>query len=336
MKAAAASGEIDVARRSRRKKPSLLQLLAAVFLAVTTLIAVALRFGLGEGLEDSIRLAAVISAVLVSVSVLSLAITLARARVADALTSIRGPKRSSSRRTSSRREAKAHLPRGLVRRVDRRAGKRIRSNGAALARKRHNAALPGEFGVVDPVKWKQEQDAFIDAVILADVEDAYAKLIKRRAGLVNAWRRRMDAAADDADRNRASAGAGLDFRPGMGGFEYEAYCARVLSRAGWKVFNKGDSGDQGVDLIAKRGDTTVAIQCKRYRGSVGNKAVQEIFAGKTTVDPGAYAAVVSNAEYTRSAKELAAATHVYLLHHDDLPNLADIVAGRASALAAAA
>jgi restriction system protein len=143
--------------------------------------------------------------------------------------------------------------------------------------------------------------------------------------LIAAWRRRIDAAANEADRSRANIGKGLHFQPGMEGFEYEAFVSRILTDAGWKVWNKGDSGDQGVDVVAEGFGVIVAIQCKRYQGSVGNSAVQEIYAGRLIIDPRARAAVCSNAEYTRSAKQLAAATGVLLMHHDDLPNLKQLV-----------
>jgi HJR/Mrr/RecB family endonuclease len=35
------------------------------------------------------------------------------------------------------------------------------------------------------------------------------------------------------------------------------------------------TADQGADLIATKANRTIVIQAKRYRGAVGNKAVQE-------------------------------------------------------------
>jgi restriction system protein len=36
------------------------------------------------------------------------------------------------------------------------------------------------------------------------------------------------------------------------------------------------TGDQGADLLVKKDGRKIAIQAKRYTGSVGNEAVQEI------------------------------------------------------------
>jgi len=338
---AAAEGEQPVARRSRRK-PSFIESLSAVFLAGVTLLALVLTLGLGVEPTDAVRLAVVGAAAMLSVSVLSMAATMAgdmmfggaRSRARSRTQS--GRSRSSSRSKSQRKRTQTRVPRGLVRRIDRRAGKLIRKHRDVLARKRQQACHHHEYGCIDHAKWKREQDTFIDTVILEGVSDGNRTALKRRARLINAWRRRIDAAASEAERSRADAGVGMDFRPGMDGSEYEAYCARILVEAGWKVWNKGDSGDQGVDLVAERDGVTVAIQCKRYRSSVGNSAVQEIYAGKATVSASAMAAVVTNAPYTRSAKELAGVTGVFLLHHDELPQLVDIVSGSGPVLAAAA
>jgi hypothetical protein len=54
-----------------------------------------------------------------------------------------------------------------------------------------------------------------------------------------------------------------------------------------------------------------------YSNTVGNKAVQEVFAAKTHLSAN-FAAVVSNRSYTRSAKELAVTTGVLLLDYSQL------------------
>jgi restriction system protein len=301
-------------------------MLLATFIAGVTLLSLALTASLQVDYEDAVRLSAVGMALLLSGYVLATAIDLAHKRF---------PARVR-RKTGRAGAAKPPLPQGLVRRIDRRAGQRIRAHAAELSRERSQCWDPTARGRVDQEKWTRAQDAFIDKVLLEGVAESHRKALKRRGGLIAAWRRRIEAAANEHDRARASAGRGVDFRPGMEGFEYEAYCARVLTEAGWKVWNKGDTGDQGVDLIAEGKGVIVAIQCKRYRGTVGNEAVQQIFAGRLTVSPKARAAVVTNADYTRSAKELAEAAGVLLLHHDDLPQLAELLEKGAPALKKAA
>jgi hypothetical protein len=106
----------------------------------------------------------------------------------------------------------------------------------------------------------------------------------------------------------------------LDGGSYELHCAHVLRGCGWKAELMGGSGDQGADVIAERGRTRVVIQCKKYSRTVGNKAVQEVIAGKMMYRAHA-AAVVSNASFTKGARELAAMTKVLLLHHTELLSL---------------
>lgn len=102
--------------------------------------------------------------------------------------------------------------------------------------------------------------------------------------------------------------------------EFEAYCARVLNENGWHANTTKGSGDQGVDVIATKGKFKAVFQCKKYTSPIGNKAVQEVIAGKTFASAD-FAFVVSNTHYTKSAIELAHKAGVHLIHYSELVNL---------------
>ena len=71
----------------------------------------------------------------------------------------------------------------------------------------------------------------------------------------------------------------------------------------------------------RMGDVVVVVQCKLYfANAIGNKAVQEAHAAAGFFDA-SHAVVASNAQYTRSAEQLAAKLGVLLLHHSELPDL---------------
>ena len=110
----------------------------------------------------------------------------------------------------------------------------------------------------------------------------------------------------------------------MSPYEYEEYCADILSKNGWAARATKKSGDQGVDVYAERDGISVVIQCKLTDTPVGNKAVQEIISGQKYMSAD-YAAVVSSAAYTPGARDLAKTAHVLLLDHDDLKDLAHII-----------
>ncbi|WP_160309805.1 restriction endonuclease [Chromobacterium subtsugae] len=103
----------------------------------------------------------------------------------------------------------------------------------------------------------------------------------------------------------------------MSGEDFEDYCARILIKNGWDARVTKKTGDQGVDIIARFESVMVVFQCKKYSQPVGNKAVQEVSAGKLH-EQADFAAVVSNAAYTNAARELARTNNVFLLHYTDL------------------
>ena len=104
------------------------------------------------------------------------------------------------------------------------------------------------------------------------------------------------------------------------GIDFEHWCADVLISSGWEATVSKASGDQGVDILATRGSIILAVQCKRYGSPVGNKAVQEAFAGKQHVNA-THACVIATSGFTKSAKELAISTGVLLVAPEDIPLL---------------
>jgi restriction system protein len=104
------------------------------------------------------------------------------------------------------------------------------------------------------------------------------------------------------------------------GHEFELWVTEALRKFGWKASATPQSGDQGIDVIAERNGRKLGIQCKLYSGNVGNKAVQEAYAGKIyyALDD---AAVLTNSKFTPAAKSLAASTGIHLLSQFDISTL---------------
>lgn len=61
---------------------------------------------------------------------------------------------------------------------------------------------------------------------------------------------------------------------------FEKDVGQLVELFGYKAEVTKASGDGGVDVMARRGDRTVAIQCKLYQGRVGVKAVIEVAASQ--------------------------------------------------------
>ena len=69
------------------------------------------------------------------------------------------------------------------------------------------------------------------------------------------------------------------------------------------------TGDQGGDVLFSFGGRKFVVQCKRYRETVGNKAVQEAHAAKGFYQC-EHAWVVASSDFTPSAHKLASALGV--------------------------
>lgn len=107
----------------------------------------------------------------------------------------------------------------------------------------------------------------------------------------------------------------------MNGHEFEHYCAYLLEWFGYRnIHVTPGSGDQGVDIVAGRDGSKYAFQCKCYANKIGNKPVQEVFAGKTFYNCD-NAVVVTNNYFTDSAVRLAQSTNVELWDRDTLRSM---------------
>ena len=97
----------------------------------------------------------------------------------------------------------------------------------------------------------------------------------------------------------------------MSGAQFEVFVAKIMRGLGYRATVLGSSGDHGVDVIATAGKERLAIQCKNYAKPVGNKPVQEVYAGARHHRCTA-AWVVAPEGFTKGAVELARSVGVSL------------------------
>lgn len=103
----------------------------------------------------------------------------------------------------------------------------------------------------------------------------------------------------------------------MDGAEFEEFVALLFRKMGYSAQVTKTSGDQGLDVIAKRNNKVFGIQAKCYGNTVGNSAVQEAVAGKSFYKCDKVI-VVTNNYFTSSAVELAEVNNVLLWNRDIL------------------
>lgn len=104
----------------------------------------------------------------------------------------------------------------------------------------------------------------------------------------------------------------------MEGYDFEFFCAGLLEKNGfYNILVTSESSDQGLDIVAYKEDVKYGIQCKRHSSTIGNKAVQEAYAGATFYDCHV-PVVLTNRYFTQSAMDLTDKTHVLLWDRDKL------------------
>lgn len=188
----------------------------------------------------------------------------------------------------------------------------------ALTRRRAQLVQPDAYGKPQMERWQKEIDYFIQQQVMPSLTPAYAKALQRNRINVLASIEQQVIAASTITKPFT------EFSDNFTPAEFELFCAQVLRESGWDARVTKGSRDQGVDVIAARGGLRVVIQCKLYTGSVGNKAVQEVSAGRAH-ENAHFGVVVSNSRYTASAAALAKTNRILLLHHRDLPNLHGVI-----------
>jgi restriction system protein len=208
-------------------------------------------------------------------------------------------------KTKARLESERDLRRWQERRF---IHEQIDVHRAALERNVRSALVKNDYGAVVADKRIHAVSEFLASI--GFVENA---LTAREAV--------EEVLADiEAVRNKRATDAFDPSSVPINGHEFEHWVAECLQRFGWVASVTPASGDQGIDVIASKDGLRLGIQCKLYSQAVGNKAIQEALAGARYY--GLHrAAVLSNASYTKSAIDLAAAVDVLLISHYDLPDL---------------
>lgn len=85
------------------------------------------------------------------------------------------------------------------------------------------------------------------------------------------------------------------------GDEFEELIARLYRKKGFRVYKTPKGPDDGVDLIVRKGITSIVIQCKNWEQKVGNGDVLKT-AGARQLKNATYALVITSSQFTEPAK----------------------------------
>jgi HJR/Mrr/RecB family endonuclease len=108
----------------------------------------------------------------------------------------------------------------------------------------------------------------------------------------------------------------------MTGREFELFVRGRLADLGYPhIETTSESGDMGADLIVRQKGRVIVIQCKRYSGTVGLQAVQEVLGAKHFYRADE-AWVITDSVFTESARKLAESAQVWLMELQTSPTQA--------------
>lgn len=153
---------------------------------------------------------------------------------------------------------------------------------------------------------KEDKEARYLHNTLQFAQDQHRVLSERRREQ-DAWQQRFGAAkAAELDQ--------------LSGLEFEEFLAGLFRAQGYAAELTPTSGDYGADLILSKEGQRIAVQAKRYVGSVGVQAVQEALSGQAYYQCHT-AWVISTGVFTTNAMELAEKSGVRMIGRSDLGNL---------------
>jgi hypothetical protein len=104
--------------------------------------------------------------------------------------------------------------------------------------------------------------------------------------------------------------------------QFERYVALIFRHKGFRVRHRGRSGDHGVDLEVYPATGRLGIvQCKRYRSTVGEKVVRDLF-GTLAHEGASHAFLVTAGNISPAARSWAAGKPITLVDGARLIDLA--------------
>lgn len=107
---------------------------------------------------------------------------------------------------------------------------------------------------------------------------------------------------------------------------FEHYVASLFRRKGYRVVVRGRSGDHGVDLeLTGRDGRRAVVQCKRYRDTVGEKIVRDLY-GTLLHEGASHAFLVTTADISDAAEEWASGKPITLIDGPTLVSIANSLA----------
>jgi len=155
-----------------------------------------------------------------------------------------------------------------------------------------------------PSKKDHEAEHLSNALQFAKVQH---RTLKKKKRIQDKWQQQFGASqASDLDQ--------------LTGVEFEYFLAGLYRSQGFKTEVTPTTGDYGADLILSKDGQRIAVQAKRYIGSVGVSAVQEALSGQAYYQCQT-SWVITTGTFTANALELAKKSGVRMIGRSEVGSL---------------
>lgn len=103
----------------------------------------------------------------------------------------------------------------------------------------------------------------------------------------------------------------------LGGHEFEASVASLFRSIGFTATVSRRGGDGGIDIILEKPGRKIAVQCKRYKKSVGPHVIRDLW-GTMNVNGYDEGCIVTTTGFTSGVKSFALNKNVHLVDLNDI------------------
>ena len=137
-----------------------------------------------------------------------------------------------------------------------------------------------------------------------------------------AEKRQREAERQRAEAKRRQQRRREQYWMSLGGIEFERELASLSRAMGYRVESTPVSGDQGIDLILRRGGKTTVVQCKAHKSPAGPSVARELFG--SMVHYGADDAILAcTGGFTKGVEEFVQGKPIRLISAPHLVRLAE-------------
>ena len=124
-------------------------------------------------------------------------------------------------------------------------------------------------------------------------------------------------------KEKALLDAKIDDLYNLNDFEFEEWTADLFRQLGFEAKTTPKSGDKGIDVICKKNNKLVVVQCKKYKGVVGSPDIQKFLGAiqNANADEGYF---VTTGTFSIGAEKAATGTKIILCDKFKIKELVEL------------